>query len=51
MPEQASRAFHWRLEIVPRLTTASGFELGSGVYIVAVAPEDAARRLRAALKG
>ncbi|HJR58961.1 MAG TPA: DUF4921 family protein [Vicinamibacterales bacterium] len=43
------RAFHWRLEIVPRLTTASGFELGSGVFIVAVSPEQAARRLRAAI--
>lgn len=49
--QAVSRAFHWRLEIVPRLTTASGFELGSGVFIVAVSPEDAARRLRAALTG
>jgi UDPglucose--hexose-1-phosphate uridylyltransferase len=49
--QPVSRAFHWRLEIVPRLTTASGFELGSGVFIVAVSPEEAARRLRAALAG
>jgi UDPglucose--hexose-1-phosphate uridylyltransferase len=43
------RAYHWRLEILPRLTTASGFELGTGIFIVAVTPEEAARRLRRAL--
>jgi UDPglucose--hexose-1-phosphate uridylyltransferase len=46
---QTERAFHWRLEILPRLTTASGFELGSGVFIVTVSPEQAARHLRGAL--
>jgi UDPglucose--hexose-1-phosphate uridylyltransferase len=50
-PDPVRRAFHWRLEIVPRLTTASGFELGSGVFIVATSPEDAARRVRSALSG
>jgi UDPglucose--hexose-1-phosphate uridylyltransferase len=42
------RAFHWRLEILPRLTVPSGFEMGSDVFIVEVAPEEAAEKLRAA---
>lgn len=37
---------HWRLSIVPRLTTPAGFELGSGVYINIMPPEDAAAFLR-----
>lgn len=45
----AERAFHWRLEIIPRLTTASGFEVGTGLFIVSVTPEDAAAALRSAL--
>ncbi|HWH76268.1 MAG TPA: DUF4921 family protein, partial [Candidatus Binatus sp.] len=42
----ASRHYHWHLEILPQLSRAAGFELGSGVYINPVAPEDAARLLR-----
>ncbi|MDH4223283.1 MAG: galactose-1-phosphate uridylyltransferase [candidate division Zixibacteria bacterium] len=38
--------FHWHLEIVPRLTTPAGFELGTSIYINTVPPEDAARHLR-----
>jgi UDPglucose--hexose-1-phosphate uridylyltransferase len=36
---------HWHLELVPRTTRLAGLELGAGVYINAVAPEDAAARL------
>jgi len=43
---ERERMFHWHLEIVPRLTIAAGFEMGTGVYINATAPEDAARHLR-----
>ena len=43
------QAFHWRLEILPRLTIPSGFELGHGVFIVSVPPEEAASTLRAAI--
>jgi UDPglucose--hexose-1-phosphate uridylyltransferase len=42
-------AFHWRLEVVPRMTVPSGLELGCGVFIVAVPPEQAAARLRDAI--
>jgi UDPglucose--hexose-1-phosphate uridylyltransferase len=34
------------LEIVPRLTVLAGVELGAGIYVNAVAPEDAAAALR-----
>ncbi|HET6945878.1 MAG TPA: hypothetical protein VFI01_11045 [Gaiellaceae bacterium] len=36
------------VELVPRLTVLAGIELGAGVYVNTVAPEDAARALRAA---
>jgi UDPglucose--hexose-1-phosphate uridylyltransferase len=38
--------FHWYIEILPRLTTRAGFEIGSGININVVVPEDAAARLR-----
>jgi UDPglucose--hexose-1-phosphate uridylyltransferase len=40
------RYYHWYLSIVPRLTRVAGFELGSGIYINTVLPEDAAAFLR-----
>jgi UDPglucose--hexose-1-phosphate uridylyltransferase len=39
--------FHWHIEIIPRLTVAAGFELGTGIYINVVQPEQAAADLRA----
>lgn len=38
--------FLWHMSIIPRLTTPAGFELGSGMSINTVLPEDAARFLR-----
>lgn len=38
--------FHWHIEIMPRLTTAAGFELGTGFYINPTPPEMAAAELR-----
>jgi UDPglucose--hexose-1-phosphate uridylyltransferase len=38
--------FHWFVQILPRLTTAAGFEMGSGMYINPLAPERAAEFLR-----
>lgn len=38
-------AYHWHLEIMPRLTQVAGFEWGSGFFINPVVPEDAARFL------
>ncbi len=44
--EHNVRAYHWHMEIFPRITTLGGFELGSDIYINVVAPEDAAQYLR-----
>jgi UDPglucose--hexose-1-phosphate uridylyltransferase len=43
---EADSAFHWHLEILPRVTRYSGLEWGSGVYRNPVAPEEAAEVLR-----
>jgi UDPglucose--hexose-1-phosphate uridylyltransferase len=40
--------FHWHMEIMPRLLRTSGFEWGSGFYILPTSPEDAAKYLREA---
>jgi UDPglucose--hexose-1-phosphate uridylyltransferase len=37
---------HWYLSIVPRISTAAGFELGSGIYINSALPEQSAKYLR-----
>jgi UDPglucose--hexose-1-phosphate uridylyltransferase len=39
----------WHIEVVPRLTVFAGIELGAGIYVNTLAPEDAARALREAL--
>jgi UDPglucose--hexose-1-phosphate uridylyltransferase len=46
-PRGADR-FCWRIEIVPRLTHLAGLELGAGVNLCVMAPEQAAAELRAA---
>lgn len=38
--------FCWRIDIVPRLTHLAGLELGTGVHLNIVAPEQAAAELR-----
>ena len=44
--DKQSDYFHWYLAIVPRLSKAAGFELGSGMYINTAIPEDSAKFLR-----
>jgi UDPglucose--hexose-1-phosphate uridylyltransferase len=39
---------HWHVELVPRLTVLAGLELGAGIYVNTLPPEDAAQRLREA---
>jgi len=41
--------FLWQLRVLPRIVTPAGFELGSGMSINSVMPEDAAGVLRDAL--
>jgi UDPglucose--hexose-1-phosphate uridylyltransferase len=38
--------YHWHLEIIPRIIRTSGFEWGSGFYILPTSPENAAKYLR-----
>jgi UDPglucose--hexose-1-phosphate uridylyltransferase len=45
---RARHAYHWHIEIMPRLTQVAGFEWGSGFFINPVVPETAARFLREA---
>lgn len=39
-------SFHWHIEICPRTSIPTGFELGSGLFVNTLCPEDAAERLR-----
>jgi len=44
--EVQRESFHWRLEIIPKLTRVAGFEWGSGFFINPMPPEDAAEALK-----
>jgi len=44
--DTGSEYFHWYLSIVPRLSTAAGFEMGSGMFINTALPEESAEFLR-----
>jgi UDPglucose--hexose-1-phosphate uridylyltransferase len=38
--------FLWHVQIMPRLTTPAGFEMGSGMSVNTVLPEEASEFLR-----
>ena len=40
---------HWFLDIMPKMSKLAGYELGSGVYINSIKPEDATQHLRDSL--
>jgi UDPglucose--hexose-1-phosphate uridylyltransferase len=44
-----AEVFHWHIKVLPKLSTPAGFEIGSGMSIQTVPPEDAALALRGAL--
>jgi UDPglucose--hexose-1-phosphate uridylyltransferase len=44
-PRDAER-FCWRIEVMPRLAQLAGLEIGTGVHLNVLAPEDGAERLR-----
>jgi len=46
---RATEAFHWHIDIAPKLSHKAGFELSTGVDISIVSPERAAAELREAL--
>jgi UDPglucose--hexose-1-phosphate uridylyltransferase len=39
-------SYHWHLEICPRTSIPTGFELGSGLFVNTISPETAAEKLR-----
>lgn len=43
---EGAKSFHWHIEIVPKLLNISGFEWGTGFYVVRTSPERAAQLLR-----
>ena len=43
--------YHWHIEILPRAYKWAGLELGTGVEVVVVSPEEAAEQLRKAKNG
>jgi len=40
--DEETRHLHWYMVIIPKLTTPAGFEIGSGIYINTVPPEECA---------
>ncbi len=44
--DSCKQSYHWHLEICPRTSIPSGFELGSGLFVNTISPEDAADQLR-----
>lgn len=44
--DNTKASYHWHLEICPRTSIPSGFELGSGLFVNTISPEDAAEQLR-----
>jgi UDPglucose--hexose-1-phosphate uridylyltransferase len=42
-------AYHWHIEIMPKLSRVAGFEWGSGFYVVSTPPEVAAKYLKETL--
>lgn len=38
--------YHWHIEVLPKTSVWAGFELGTGIEISAITPEDAAEYLR-----
>ncbi|ALV33170.1 galactose-1-phosphate uridylyltransferase [Streptomyces sp. CdTB01] len=47
--EEATAYFAWHLQIAPRLTEPAGFELGTGISVNPLPPEQAAASLRRAM--
>jgi UDPglucose--hexose-1-phosphate uridylyltransferase len=45
LQEPENPAYHWHLELLPKVQSVAAFEWGSGMFMNSMAPEDAARRL------
>lgn len=44
--DEDTRHLHWYMVVIPKISIPAGFEIGSGIYINSVAPEECARFLR-----
>jgi len=44
--DEEEEYFHWHLQILPRLVTPAGFELGTGMFINTALPEETAEFIR-----
>jgi len=44
---RGAEVFCWRIDLLPRLAHPAGLEMGAGIQLCVLAPEDAAGRLRA----
>ena len=44
--DENKKYYLWHIQIIPRLTMRAGFEIGSGIYITTVFPEETAKYLR-----
>jgi len=42
--------YHWHLEILPRTSKWAGVELGTGIEVTAISPEEAAEKLRKSIR-
>jgi UDPglucose--hexose-1-phosphate uridylyltransferase len=47
-PYRVGEPYHWHAHIWPKATTTAGFELGTGVAINVVSPEESAETLKMA---
>lgn len=41
--------YHWHIEVLPKMSISAGFELGTGIDVAVVDPDEAAQALRMAL--
>ncbi|KKR55725.1 MAG: Galactose-1-phosphate uridylyltransferase [Candidatus Curtissbacteria bacterium GW2011_GWA1_40_24] len=44
--KKTRRHYHWHIEILPKISVSAGFELGTGIEITAVDPDEAAKILK-----
>jgi UDPglucose--hexose-1-phosphate uridylyltransferase len=44
--EERADFYQWHIRIIPRISEAAGFEIGSGIYINTALPEETARFMR-----
>jgi UDPglucose--hexose-1-phosphate uridylyltransferase len=44
--EEQAEYYQWHIRIIPRITEAAGFEIGSGIFINTALPEETAPFLR-----